>query len=100
MVIIPFIQNKIKEMRDLGEKIIFLTDSHELDDHEFTLFPQHCVIGTTGAEIIDELPVQTGDDIIIKKTRYSGFYGTDLENVLSKLSPEEVHVVGGAHPFM
>lgn len=91
--IVPFIQNKIKEIREEGGTIIYLTDSHEPDDREFSFFPPHCISGTSGAEIIDELAVEE-NDIIIKKTRYSGFYETELEEVLAELNPDEVHIVG------
>lgn len=91
--IIPFIRNKIKEIHDQGGTVIYLADSHAPDDREFSFFPPHCLTGSTGAEIIDELPVDE-KDIIIKKTRYSGFYATELEKVLAGLKPDEVHVVG------
>ncbi len=91
--IVPFIQKKIKEIREEGGTIIYLTDSHAPDDREFSFFPPHCITGTNGAEIIDELPVEE-NDIIIKKTRYSGFFETELEEVLAELNPDEVHVVG------
>lgn len=79
------------------EPIIFIMDAHEPDDLEFTRFPKHCVKGTPGAEIIAELAsiAQTGQQVkMIKKNRYSGFYNTDLEELLHQLKPVEVHVVG------
>jgi nicotinamidase-related amidase len=57
------------------------------------MFPKHCVKGTRGAEIIDELSVKE-NDIIISKTRYSGFYDTNLDKVLKDKKIEEVEVVG------
>ena len=91
--IVPFIKSKIEEYHRKGNKVIFICDSHTKDDSEFKMFPPHCIKGTKGAEIIDELP-KTRNDVIIKKRRYSGFYGTDLEKILKDISPERVEVVG------
>lgn len=92
--IIPYIQKITKQIRDENGKIIYLTDAHDENDREFEMFPKHCIKGTTGAEIIDDLDIQKDKDIIIEKTRYSGFYKTDLEKTLTKFAPDEVHVVG------
>lgn len=91
--IIPFIKSKIDEYHRKGNKVIFICDSHTKDDSEFKMFPSHCVKGTKGAEIIDELP-KTRNDVIIKKRRYSGFYETNLDKILEDISPERVEVVG------
>jgi nicotinamidase/pyrazinamidase len=91
--IIPFIKEKIEEFHRLGDLVIFVKDSHREDDLEFKMFPRHCVRGTRGAEIIDELPVEAGD-IIVEKTRYSAFYGTSLNKILKDRAITEAHVVG------
>jgi len=91
--IVPFIKSKIDEYHRKGNKVIFICDSHKKNDSEFKMFPPHCVKGTKGAEIIDELP-KIRDDVIIKKRRYSGFYGTNLDKILEDISPEKVVVVG------
>ncbi len=91
--IIPFVKEKIEEFHKDGNLVVFICDAHKEDDLEFEVFPKHCVAGSSGAEIIDELPV--GDkDIIVKKTRYSAFYGTNLDDVLEDNSISEVYVVG------
>jgi nicotinamidase/pyrazinamidase len=91
--IIPFVKEKIEEFRKKGDLVVFICDSHDPDDLEFKVFPKHCVTGTTGAEIIDELPVEESD-VIIKKKRYSAFYGTNLDRVLKEHKINEVYVVG------
>lgn len=91
--IIPFVKQKIEEFHRLQDLVIFICDSHQENDSEFQMFPKHCVQGTKGARIIDELPV-ADKDVIIKKTRYSAFYKTELEDVLKKMEVNEVHVVG------
>jgi len=91
--IIPFVKKKVKEFHKNDDLVVFICDSHDPDDLEFKMFPKHCVTGTPGAEIIDELPVGH-KDIMIKKKRYSAFYGSDLETVLKKHQITEVHMVG------
>ena len=91
--IIPFIKNKIDECSTSACKIIYICDSHDKDDKEFNMFKPHCVEGSEGAQVIDELKPVT-QDIVLKKKRYSGFYGTDLERMLKELAPDVVEVVG------
>jgi nicotinamidase/pyrazinamidase len=91
--IIPFVKGKIEEFHKIGDLVVFICDSHDPDDIEFKIFPKHCVAGTEGAQIIDELPVDDKDPII-RKTRYSAFYNTNLDDVLQEHDIIEVHVVG------
>lgn len=91
--IIPFIQAKIAEFQRSDDLIVFICDSHEEDDLEFKMFPKHSVAGTEGAEIIDELPVRE-KDVIVRKKRYSAFYGTNLDVILKESDVSEVAVVG------
>jgi nicotinamidase/pyrazinamidase len=91
--IIPFVQRKIAEFRRNNDLVVFICDSHEEDDPEFKIFPKHSVAGTKGAEIIDELPVKK-KDIIVKKKRFSAFYGTSLDIILKENNVSEVAVVG------
>ncbi len=91
--IIPFIQKKLEEARAMGNPVIFVCDAHAPDDREFRLFGPHAVKGTWGAEIIPELAVQPGD-YRLEKTRYSCFYGTDLEDILRREQVDQVAVVG------
>ena len=53
------------------------------------------VEGTWGWRIIDELTPEPGD-IVVKKTRFSGFAGTDLENVLLGLGVRHLLFTGVA----
>jgi nicotinamidase/pyrazinamidase len=90
--IIPKIQRLLEEEKAKGSHIIFLCDSHDPDDKEFEMFPPHCVRGTEEAEIIPELR-QFADEVI-PKTRFSGFYGTTLDERLRELKPDKIIVVG------
>ena len=72
--------------------IVYLADSHAPDDLEFRMFPPHCIRGSVESELIPELAPFPGR--VVPKTRYSGFYGTDLETVLLDAAPGLVTVVG------
>lgn len=91
--IVPFIKKEIERARETGDLIIYLTDSHKPNDKEFQLFPKHCVKGTPGAQVIPELKPKRGD-VVIPKTRYSGFYGTKLGEILKANRVRHVTVVG------
>jgi len=84
------LKKKIKE----GWKVIFLCDEHEPNDKEFKMFRPHCIKGSEETEIIDELQGFTKKAEVIKKTGLSGFFKTNLGEILEREKPEEVIVVG------
>lgn len=91
--VIPFIKEKIQEFRKSGYPIIYVCDNHEINDKEFDMFPTHCVKDTDGSKIINQLEVLE-EDKIIKKRRYSAFYGTDLDLFLRENNVDEIYLVG------
>jgi ureidoacrylate peracid hydrolase len=48
---------------------------------------------TWGTDIVDELAVQPGD-VVLYKTRYSGFYDTDLDGILKRAGITHLIVTG------
>jgi len=93
--IMPAIRKEIDKAHAVGHPVIYLCDAHDPDDREFRKFgwPPHAVKGTKGAEVVDELkPV--GDDIVIPKKTYSGFYGTVLDAALRRLNIASVRLTG------
>ena len=64
--IVPFIRNKADEFRQKGYPVIYICDNHEKDDKEFDMFPPHCIAGTEGSQIIEDLEVKDGDKVIKK----------------------------------
>ncbi len=91
--IVPFIRGRLEDHRRAGSLVVYLHDAHAKDDREFEKFPPHCVAGTWGSRIVDELAPQAGEHVLAK-TRYSGFFGTDLEKILAACGPDDVEVVG------
>jgi nicotinamidase-related amidase len=59
--------------------LIFAQDWHSPDSEEFEIWGQHCVRGTRGAEIIDEPSPFSKEAYVVKKKKYSDFFGTDLD---------------------
>lgn len=91
--IINFVKEKMVNFRENDEPIVFICDNHETDDKEFDMFPSHCVAGSSGSKIIEELDVRKTDKII-RKRRYSAFYGTDLDLYLREKGVDEIYLVG------
>ena len=90
--IIPNVRQMLEEEKQTGSHIIFLADNHEPDDREFEMFPPHCIKGTVETEVVPELADLAME--IIPKTRYSAFYGTNLEERIRELSPDRVVMCG------
>ena len=91
--IIPAVCSLLEEHRAAGSLVIFVQDSHQPDDREFELFPPHCLTGEWGSELIAEL-VPLPEEQLLPKTRYSAFFGTNLESILAEACVEEVHLCG------
>jgi len=67
-----------------GQKwpIVFSTDAFHQDDFIFKGRMQpHSLAGTEGAEVVDDLDLQS-DDLWLPKPRFSAFFNTGLENWL------------------
>ncbi|HSK30859.1 MAG TPA: isochorismatase family cysteine hydrolase [Candidatus Limnocylindria bacterium] len=80
---------KRKDLADVGIFADIKPQTHDADD-EWSNFE-----GSIGAEFYE--PVKPADgDIVVKKFRYSGFYGTHLENLLRALGRDTIAIAGVA----
>ena len=79
--------------RDKGMPVFWLNQDLPPDDSLFQTRAVHCLSGTWGAEIVDEIPVDASD-IIISKRRYSGFFQTTLDLNLREGGIDTVFVTG------
>jgi nicotinamidase-related amidase len=86
---LPKVKKLIESCRTAGIPVVYTQEVHrpsridmgrELDGNE----PDHCLIGTRGVEIVEEI-APLPDDIIVTKPRYDAFLNTDLEYVLNGL---------------
>jgi len=91
--IISPIQKELEKFRKEKKPVFYICDYHRPDDKEFNLFPPHCLSGTEGANIIEELK-PSKNDFIIHKRRYSGFFQTDLDISLREEEIIELELVG------
>ncbi|MEW6234428.1 MAG: isochorismatase family cysteine hydrolase [Candidatus Omnitrophota bacterium] len=91
--IIPNIQREMEKARREGTPVFYLCDSHAPGDPELAVWPPHAMKGTRGAEIVEELAPREGD-VVIEKTRYDGFYLTDLEEQLRARGVSELILTG------
>lgn len=92
--IIPGIAATIERYNAAKQPVIYLQDTHEKDDPEFAMFPEHCVKGTVECDVVAELDGIADNDIRIPKNRYSGFHGTNLDELLRQLDPALIEVCG------
>jgi len=79
--------------RAAGMPVLWLNQSLPPDDSLFEMRVVHCLAGSWGAQVVDELPV-AAEDIIIPKRRYSGFFQTTLDLSLRERGIDTVIVTG------
>lgn len=92
--IIPNIQRLLDFARKKGMPVIYTNDTHLPGiDREFELWPAHALVGTKGAEVIDELKPEQ-EDYVLQKRRYSAFFGTHLDLLLRELRVDTLVLVG------
>ncbi|MFA6447999.1 MAG: isochorismatase family cysteine hydrolase [bacterium] len=91
--IIPEIQKKISKYRADADPVIYLCDSHAEDDKEFEMFPPHCIANGKGAEIYKDLRPNAGETIVYK-TRFSGFFNTNLDAILKEKNLDAIELCG------
>ena len=87
------IRRLLGRARRAGVRIFYTQDTHYDKDPEYEIWGEHVKFGTWGWEIIDELKPEPGD-IVIVKTRYDGFYGTPLDDLLRVYGVEYTVIVG------
>jgi len=94
--VVPKIALLIQNARKAGIPVIYVCDAHRADDPEFSDFPagaEHCVKGSGREQVIDEVKPLSGD-YIVEKRRFSGFFGTDLDILLSELGVDTLFFAG------
>ncbi len=71
----------LEKARRAGVLIIYTQDLHGEEDPEYHIWGEHVKASTWGAEIVEELAPQPGDEIV-PKPRYDAFYASRMEDVL------------------
>lgn len=78
------IEQLLTSARASGVPVAYTQDTHAEGDLEWEIWPEHCRQDTWGWQIIDELQPQP-EDLICRKSRYDGFYGTWLDHYLTRV---------------
>lgn len=100
--VVPQIAEALRVCRDAGIRIIYTAHVHRRDGCDMGLFDDlHAPIanrdalvdGTSGVEIYADLAPAPGEHVI-KKHRYSGFFGTDLDIILREWGIDTVIIAG------
>ena len=87
------IRRLLERARKAGARVFYTQDTHYDNDPEYEIWGEHVRYGTWGWRIIDELKPQEGD-IVVVKTRYDGFYGTPLDDLLRVYGIRNTVIVG------
>lgn len=100
--IVPTLVEALKICRDAGTRVIYTAHVHRRDGSDMGLFDDMhppiasraaLVDGTPGVDIYAELAPAEGEHVI-KKHRYSAFFGTDLDIVLREWNIDTVIISG------
>ena len=80
---LPALHEFVNEAREAGAVIIWVVDKHRRDKPDFELerVRFHCTEGTLGVELAPPLRALP-EDYLVTKSRYSAFFGTDLDLIL------------------
>lgn len=75
--------------------VIYIKDYHRKNRYDIELAKRadHCIEGSWGAQVIDEL-LPDENDLVVFKRRYSGFFQTDLDLLLRENKIKTVVAVG------
>ncbi len=96
--IIPKIATLVDVARRAKIPVIFTLEQHRPDMSDFGIElefePPHCLEGSEGAELVEELRPAPGDFVVGRKRRYDAFLGTDLDLLLRNLNRTELLVCG------
>jgi len=98
---VPKLVEALQVCRSARIKVIYTTHVHRRDGSDMGLFDMHAPIanraavvdGTPGVEIYPEVAPAAGEHVI-KKHRYSGFFGTDLDIILRGWGVDTVIISG------
>src|SRR5437764_13991370 len=100
--VVPKLADALKICRDARIKVIYTAHVHGRNGSDMGLFDDMhppianraaLVDGTPGVDIYPEL-APAPDEHVIKKHRYSGFFGTDLDMILREWGVDTVIISG------
>ncbi len=88
------IRELLAAARRHGVPVIHCMEGHRPGaDFEHKKLPVHNVLGTADAEPADGIDIREGE-VVVRKRRYSAFFGTDLDLLLRERSIDHLVVIG------
>lgn len=87
--------NLIKKFKKEKQGVALIKDNHKEDCVEFATFPKHCVIGTSEAELVDELKEYEEDSLVYAKNSTSAMFAPGLIKDIEKMKQLNEVVVCG-----
>lgn len=94
--IIPEIKKQVDNFVKENQGIIFVKDCHEKNSIEFLSFPEHCIKGTTEAELVEELkPYENKALKVFEKNSTSAIFAENfIKTIDSMKNLKQVMLVG------
>lgn len=94
--VLPKIREVEDYCRDRGCLIIFAQHCYRANKYDKNLetMRENCIEGSGGEEIDEMLFVDEKKDYVLKKRRYSAFFGTDLDLILREHNIKNLIIVG------
>ena len=92
--ITPNIIKLIDKSIEKDYPIIAFRDAHSLDDEEFNVFPIHCLKGEPESDLIPQLVPYRDNFYEIEKNTTNGFITPEFEDIVKRISFDNVYVVG------
>jgi len=88
------IQTMLGAARTAGAPVIHCMEGHRPGvDFEYRKLPEHCILGEHDAAPATGVQILEGE-VVVRKRRYSAFFGTDLDLVLRERDIQRLVVVG------
>ena len=92
---VPHQLKLIEKFKNENEGIAFVKEAHTIDSTEFKNFPPHCIIGTSEAELIEELKPYEKDALVYPKNSTSAIFAPNVINDLDKMKNLELITAAG-----
>src|SRR5690625_4186952 len=93
--VLPIISKVVDYFHKTDNMVVFFRHSYRAGKYDKNLETMRlCCVEGTGGDAIDSSLTVLDKDYVIKKRRYSGFFGTDLDLVLRENKIERVVIVG------
>lgn len=93
--IIPEQLRLIKMFIGAKDGVAFIKDNHELGCREFERYPEHCVIGTTEANLVDELIPFEDKALVYKKNSTCAMFASEFMRDIEQMDNLKEVVVTG-----